>query len=94
VPVNTRLTPNEAEYILTHSGARLLLVDHEYAHLVPASFVRTHGASSVVVSKDTGRAGDPYEDFLSSGRAFSHERGWMGLPAEADEDAGSSLCYT
>lgn len=46
------------------------------------------------MAKDTGKPGDPYEDFLSAGRRFSQERGWPGLEWEADEDAQAALCYT
>jgi long-subunit acyl-CoA synthetase (AMP-forming) len=93
-PLNYRLLPNEIEYILEHSGSKLILVDHELTHLVPASFTKKHGPNSVIVSHDTGRPGCPYEAFLGKGRAFSRERGWAGLPAETDEDAPCSLCYT
>ena len=48
----------------------------------------------VIVSHDTGRAGDPYEEFLAKGRKFSQERGWPGLAWEPDEDAPAALCYT
>lgn len=76
------------EYILEHSGAKLILVDHEFANLV-------HGTNiPVIVSHDTGRFGDPYEDFLAHGRAFSNERGWEGLDLEADENANCALNYT
>lgn len=75
-------------YILEHSGAKLIIVDYEYARLVQGAKV------PVIISNDTGRAGDPYETFLSNGRIFSQERGWAGLSWESDEDAASSLCYT
>ncbi|KAK7466125.1 hypothetical protein VKT23_004850 [Stygiomarasmius scandens] len=87
-PINTRLQRHEVEYILEHSQARLALVDYEYVHLVKGTKI------PVVVSKDTGRAGDPYETFLSKGRRFSGERGWQGLDVELDENAGCLLCYT
>lgn len=93
-PINYRLTPHEVAYILDHSGSNLVIVDHEYQHLVSKAFVDKHGAGAVIVSQDTGRAGDPYEEFLSSGRRFSGEKGWLGLDVEGDEDAGASLCYT
>lgn len=93
-PINYRLMPHEIAYIVVHSGAKLILVDHEFAHLVPAAFVAEHGSDAVIVSRDTGRAGDPYEEFLSAGRRFSGEKGWAGLEAEPDEDAPASLCYT
>lgn len=87
-PINTRLTPPEIAYILEHSRAKLILVDHEYAHLVKDANI------PIVLNNDTGRAGDPYEEFLSQGRRFSQDRGWWGLELEPDEDAGFTLCYT
>ncbi|KAL4064962.1 hypothetical protein V8B97DRAFT_2025861 [Scleroderma yunnanense] len=87
-PINTRLTPHEVSYILDHSGAKLILVDYECLHLLPAIRATT------IVCYDTGRTGDPYEEFLSLGRKFSQERGWVGLDVETDEEAGAALCYT
>ncbi|KAJ2928934.1 hypothetical protein H1R20_g8292, partial [Candolleomyces eurysporus] len=88
-PINTRLKPHEVEYILGHSGSKLILVDHEYQNLIPPNT-----NVPVIVSKDTGRADDPYEEFLSQGRAFSQEKGWQGLETQHDENAGATLCYT
>lgn len=87
-PINIRLTKPEVKYILDHSGAKLILVDHEYAHLVKDE------KAQIIVCKDTGRFGDPYEDFLSKGRQHSNERGWPGLFMEGDEDVAATLCYT
>ncbi|CAA7266586.1 unnamed protein product [Cyclocybe aegerita] len=87
-PINTRLKHSEVEYILGHSQCRLLLVDYEYLHLVAGTKI------PVIVTNDTGRAGDPYEDFLADGRRFSKEKGWPGLEAEPDENAAAVLCYT
>lgn len=87
-PINTRLKKHEVAYILEHSGSKFILVDHECTHLVEGTNIPT------VVSNDTGRAGDPYEEFLSAGRRFSRERGWSGLEAEIDENAAAVLCYT
>ncbi|KAH9833040.1 acetyl-CoA synthetase-like protein [Rhodofomes roseus] len=87
-PINTRLTQQEVAYILEHSGAKVILVDHECVHLVEGTKAR------VIVANDTGKPGDPYEDFLSAGRRFSGERGWSGLEWEVDEDAPAVLCYT
>ena len=86
--INTRLKPSEIAYILDHSQARLLLVDHEYVHLVKGTTI------PYIVCNDTGRAGDPYEAFLESGRLFAAGRGWQGLEAEPDENAPCTLCYT
>ncbi|KAH0590551.1 hypothetical protein H2248_000695 [Termitomyces sp. 'cryptogamus'] len=80
VPVNTRLKPHEVAYILQHSGASLVLVDYECIHLIQGTQI------PFIISNDTGRSGDPYETFLTSGRKFSAERGWLGLDTEADEN--------
>jgi hypothetical protein len=82
------LTKPEVGYILDHSGAKVVLVDHEFTHLVQGSNLL------VIISHDTGLAEDPYEKFLSSGRRFSNEKGWGGLEIELDENANASLCYT
>ncbi|KAG8903462.1 hypothetical protein FRC00_000058, partial [Tulasnella sp. 408] len=86
-----RLKKAEIQYILEHSGSKLILVDHEFLPLVEGTTT-----IPIVVSKDTGRdnVGDPYEDFLNKGRAFSQEQGWLGLELEPDENANASLCYT
>lgn len=63
-------------------------MDHELTHLVEGAGAR------VIVSQDTGRADDPYEQFLTSGRRFSTERSWSGLDLEPDEGANAALCYT
>lgn len=87
-PINTRLTKPEVDYILQHSQAKIVLVDHELTHLVEGTNAR------VIVSQDTGRADDPYEQFLTSGRRFSNEKSWSGLNSEPDENANAALCYT
>ncbi|KAH9968801.1 acetyl-CoA synthetase-like protein [Russula dissimulans] len=86
--INIRLTKHEIDYILDHSGARLIFVDHEYRHLVADAKAR------IIICNDTGRAGDPYEDFLTTGRAYSQEKGWAGLEMDSDEDKPLSLNYT
>jgi len=82
VAINTRLSRDEVAYILEHSGARLVLCDHELAHLVEGADVET------VRIDDTGAPGDPYEDFLATG---SPERFEHPL---ADEEQTISVNYT
>ncbi|KAF8621800.1 hypothetical protein AX15_007477 [Amanita polypyramis BW_CC] len=86
--VNTRLKLHEVDYILEHSGAKLILVDHEYAGLVKGTKI------PYIVCKDTGREGDPYEAFLNEGRIFSQGKGWLGLDVEVDENTPCTLTYT
>jgi hypothetical protein len=89
--INIRLTAPEVSYILEHSGVKLVLVDHQFTHLIPKDI-----KARVVVCGDTGRdgEGDEYEAFLSAGRRYSGEKGWMGLEVEGNEDASAILCYT
>ncbi|KAF9515589.1 hypothetical protein BS47DRAFT_1391445 [Hydnum rufescens UP504] len=87
-PINIRLTKDSVDYILEHSGSKVILVDHAFVHLVENAKV------PVIVCNDTGRPDDPYEQLLASGRRFSRERGWLGLDMEMNEDAAASLCYT
>lgn len=85
---STRLLKSDVDYIIKHSGAKLILVDYEYAKLVEDC------AIPVIVSHDTGMASDPYERFLGEGRRSSNERGWAGLVMEDDENANATLNYT
>jgi fatty-acyl-CoA synthase len=82
VSVNTRLGREEVEHILRHSGARMVFVDHELAHLVDGAGLPT------VRIDDTGAPGDPYEDFLAGGSPEHFE-----LPV-LDEEETISINYT
>ena len=85
VPVNTRLGSDEIGYILSHSGAKALLVDQEREALVkPLDLARL----TVIRVDDTGAPGDPYEDFLA---AQSPE---PGEPWIEDEYETISINYT
>ena len=82
VSINTRLGREEVLHILGHSGARMVFVDHELAHLVDAADLPT------VRIDDTGAPGDPYEDFLAGGSPEHFE-----LPV-LDEEETISINYT
>jgi fatty-acyl-CoA synthase len=82
VAINTRLSAEEISYILDHSGAKLLFVDHELEHLVadePVERIRID---------DTGKEGDPYEDYLAAGSPEPRQ-----MPLE-DEEETISVNYT
>lgn len=66
---STRLTLDDVDYILNHSGSKLIIVDSEFVHLTKRAKV------PVIVSNDTGRAADPYENFLSklTGSTLYHD---------------------
>src|SRR5205823_3383906 len=85
VPINTRLNSDEIGYILKHSGAKLVFVDHELEGLVKP--LELPGARVIRVD-DTGAPGDPYEDFLAAASPEACEP-WL-----ADEEETISINYT
>ncbi|WFD33545.1 cellulase [Malassezia cuniculi] len=103
-PLNYRLTARELEYILDHSGARVVLVDHEVAGSLPAM----PPGVTLIISHDSGGRDkrDPYEAFLDAGRkawaaaqddaaaAGSVARDWGLLELPADEETTMALSYT
>jgi acyl-CoA synthetase (AMP-forming)/AMP-acid ligase II len=109
VPLNVRNNEKEIDYVLKHSGSRIIVVDHEFVHLVPKS-LPSH--VTVIVSKDTGgRKGvdaDPYEEYLQKGRdawdklqkqedkqwGERARRGWELIEVIQDENEACCLCYT
>lgn len=87
LPINMRNTPAEISYVLEHSCASLILVDHAFAHLVEPHHSNERGLT-VVVSHDTGGAEglsvDPYEQFL--------DQGWL-LWQQANDQAAQRARY-
>jgi fatty-acyl-CoA synthase len=83
VALNYRLDAKDIGFILEHSGARFLFVDHEFEHLVEGGRVER-----AVRIDDTGGPGDPYEAFLAEGSADPVTR------ELDDEDETISINYT
>jgi fatty-acyl-CoA synthase len=63
VAINTRLSANEVEYIIDHSGSKLVFVDAELEELLEG----VDESVERVRIDDTGEEGDPYEDYLAEG---------------------------
>ena len=61
VAINYRLNSDDVAFILEHSGARFVFVDHEFAELVNGARVER-----TVRIDDTGEPDDPYEAFLAA----------------------------
>jgi fatty-acyl-CoA synthase len=93
-PINTRLDAPTVRFILGHSGAKLLVVDREFAALVVAALDGVDAPPRVVVVDDPeGPGGNmidgtPYEDFVATGDAA------FPVAPPADEWAAISLSYT
>ena len=93
VAINTRLSAPEVAYILEHSGAKVLVVDTELAHLVEPSLDAT--ARTAAGRQRRGRArwrrASPvpdYESFLASGSPEP-----LDWPLD-DEDETIAIDYT
>ena len=84
VAVNFRLTATEINAILDHAGARFLFVDRDLTALV----TRDNHRSKVIRIDDTGRADDPYEEFLAGGSLMA-AYAWP-----QNEEETISLSYT
>jgi fatty-acyl-CoA synthase len=85
VAVNTRLNPQEIDFILKHSGVKFLFVDAELFPLVEP--LNTQGLRVVRID-DTGAPEDPYEEFLAAGSPES-VKSWL-----QDEEETISINYT
>ena len=83
VAMNYRLNHEDTRFILEHSGARLLFVDHEFEDLADGADVER-----TVRIDDTGEPDDPYEAFLASGSSDP-----LTTVLE-DEDEPISINYT
>ncbi|KAL1965353.1 hypothetical protein VTN77DRAFT_5790 [Rasamsonia byssochlamydoides] len=101
IAVNYRLKPDDVAYIFTHSEADVIIVDHEFVHLLD-SFKRDHPDVPFIVDTDTdateGELSGPFDDAVLEGLKYDTEtggKGWEGLEALApDEDAVIALAYT
>jgi acyl-CoA synthetase (AMP-forming)/AMP-acid ligase II len=90
VPLNYRLTPEEAHYVIAHSDSSIAYVDAEYAHLlVPQGEDGSQIGSlrHVIVFGGTPPAGMLGDDFVAAASAEP--------PAEtAAGEAGATMIYT
>jgi acyl-CoA synthetase (AMP-forming)/AMP-acid ligase II len=66
VPVNARLTAPEAEYVLTHSGASVVVHGREHGGLADALVDVVPAWVAAEPPADGGRASLPYEDLLAA----------------------------
>jgi acyl-CoA synthetase (AMP-forming)/AMP-acid ligase II len=88
VPMNYRLTPEEARYIISHSDAGVAYVDAEYAHLFAAPDGELPKLRHIVVHGGAAPDGMLGDDFV-----VRHPAEPPGDPA-AQNGAGATLIYT
>src|SRR5215208_7419912 len=91
VAINTRLSSPEVAYILEHSGAKVLVVDTELAHLVEPSLANLPDLELVISVEDLSGGvrlpGAEYEAFLAAGSPDP-----LDWPLE-DEDETIAIAY-
>ena len=85
VAVNPRLTSQEIDSILKHSGSRFLFVDAELSPIIEPLVLKDY---HVIRIDDTGSPEDPYEAFLQAGSA-EQPASWL-----QDEEEPISINYT
>jgi fatty-acyl-CoA synthase len=93
VPLNYRLQANEVEYILNHSGSKVLVLEHLYAGAIKTVQGKLETTKIMIETDsfdktDGEHIGIPYEEFLKSASAASLE-----IPV-VDENEMISICYT
>ncbi len=92
VPINTRLSSGEIEYILNHSGARFLFCDTEFSALIQPVRDKLaqvqHCINIVDVDGFDSLSGTDYESFLQTGSPDAVA--W----AVEDEDESITINYT
>ncbi len=90
VPINIRLSPGEVEQILSHSGAKVFIIDGQFLHLLPRT--PPEGLRKVVVIRDEGAPpelpGEDYEGFIGA------HLGTEVAPVVEDEREPITLNYT
>ncbi|KAI9317527.1 hypothetical protein BX666DRAFT_1938128 [Dichotomocladium elegans] len=91
VPLNTRLMPPELEYVVTHSGASVLIVQHELRSRVsPAVNERVKRIEVADYHKEAG----PFCQYETILAEHPPKRSWNELPLTTDENAVISINYT
>jgi acyl-CoA synthetase (AMP-forming)/AMP-acid ligase II len=87
VPLNYRLTPEEAHYIVAHSDACAAYADAEYAHLIPVPGAGSPGnLRHVLVHGGAAPAGMLGEDYVAQAPA--------GPPAGEADGSSATMIYT
>ncbi|KAG0167501.1 hypothetical protein DFQ28_001706 [Apophysomyces sp. BC1034] len=87
VPLNTRLAAAEIEYIITHSGASVLLVQDELLHLVTPT---AKASLKMIHISDTDK-NDPYDVLLEKCKGTIP---WTDLALDMEENSIISINYT
>ncbi|KAI9317528.1 hypothetical protein BX666DRAFT_2026806 [Dichotomocladium elegans] len=91
VPLNTRLTAPEIDYILEHSGATVLIAQQELLARVSPEALGRLKRIEVAGSQNKSDPPCPYEELLARTKP---QIAWNDLPLVEDENSIISLNYT
>ncbi|GAM35139.1 hypothetical protein TCE0_017r03225 [Talaromyces pinophilus] len=97
VAINYRLQPDEIKYIFEHAEVDMIIVDHEFAHVLN-DFRLAHPHVPLLVDSDTDGISGPFDMAISEGQAIdlqNGDMGWSGLETQVpQEDAMLTISYT
>ncbi len=92
MPLNFRLVPADFEYILSHGGARVLLVEKGLEHLIEPIRDRLSTVEAFILASD--HPGAPPPGWLDHESLLAGASSAPPPPVEIDENETSALLYT
>ena len=91
MPMNFRLLPSDFEYILNHGGAKALIVEAGFEHLIEPIRSELRTVEHFIVASDEGDASDSWRDYET---LIAESSPQSPAPATVDENETSALLYT
>ncbi|MEX2080244.1 MAG: AMP-binding protein, partial [Dehalococcoidia bacterium] len=93
VPLNYRLVASDHEYIINHSGVKVMLVDYEYTEVIDGIRPQLTSVEHFVMADPRPRRATP-EGWLDWDDLVASEPGVMTPPVEQGENDVTSINYT
>ncbi|KUL82066.1 hypothetical protein ZTR_09118 [Talaromyces verruculosus] len=91
------LQPDDIKYIFEHAEVDMIIVDHEFAHILN-DFRLAHPHVPLLVDSDTDGISGPFDMAIAEGQAIdlqNGDMGWSGLETQVpQEDAMLAISYT
>jgi fatty-acyl-CoA synthase len=96
MPLNFRSVPGDFEYILNHGGAKVVIVEDGFAHLLNPIRDRLESIEHYVLARDEPSTGDEATDgaWLDYETLITNAASEPPPPVEVDENEPSALLYT
>ncbi|KAI8968355.1 hypothetical protein BDF20DRAFT_895906 [Mycotypha africana] len=94
VPINTRLSAKEVEYLLEHSGATVLIIQTEFTDKLTDEVRALNYLKIIEVADSEDIHSDFYEKLLADESKNSRQLSWNDMPTCQDENQMLSINYT